>query len=481
MFMNAFTDLTWRKGLFNFLNDRAFNYYNADHLYSALQRAVNEDFPFNPVNVANIMRTWEFLPGFPLITVQRSENEISFHQERFFYDNRTSDSIWWVPINYASASSPNFGVTRPDFWMGTRNFQLQRQSAPKPWAATDWIVVNLQQTGYYRVNYDDSLWSSIIAQLNAPGDGFHAINSLNRAQLIDDSFHLARAGKIGFDVMMRIMNYLERDVDYVPWAMTNRANNLLNRWLTGTVVHENYRNFVLKNVDLLYGKLGVRNGLGDSRVDRYARAIAINLACQAGLPRCLNETSLELATFIRTQTPIAADLEATIYCNGVRRANLFTVAYMQYFMLTSSRPRQRNMVISGLGCIESPQILRSHLSFALEPFELSNNERSNILLSPVNNGDTSLRVMMEFIRDNYERINSFNPNQVAILCSNIAQRISSEPMYQEFVALISRMQLVGAITLNQSNAFRESARVILRWQDENLDDFIRFFSFVRSV
>jgi hypothetical protein len=211
-------------------------------------------------------------------------------------------------------------------------------------------------------------------------------------------------------------------------------------------------------------------------VDRYARAIAINLACQAGSQRCLNETSQEIVTSIRSQTPIAADLEATIYCNGVRRANLFTVAYMQYILLTSSRPRQRNMVISGLGCIESPQILRSHLSFALEPFELSNNERSNILLSPVNNGDTSLRVMMEFIREFYAKINFFNPNQVAILCSNIAQRISSEPMYREYLSLITRMQLVGAISLNQANTFRQSAQTIMRWQDENLDDFIRFFS-----
>ena len=476
MFMNAYTDPTWRKGLFYFLNDRAYNFYNADHLYAGLQKAVDEDFSINTPNVTAIMRSWEMQAGFPLITVRRLDNEISFYQERFFYGDEVSENIYWIPVNYATASSPNFAVTAPDFWMSTRTARIELQSAPKPWAANDWIIVNLQQTGYYRVNYDDSLWESIIRQLNAPGSGFTAINSLNRAQLIDDSFHLARAKKIGFGVMMKIMNYLEGEDDYVPWAMTNRAHNLLNRWLTGTVVHPNYQRFILNNVKLLYTRLGVRNVQNEMRVNRYARAIAINLACQAGSVSCLNETRQELVTFIRTQTPIAPDLEATIYCNGIRRANLLTVTYMQYFLLTSPRPRQRNMVISGLGCIESPQILLSHLSFALEPFELSNSERSSILLSPLNHGDTSLRVMMDFIRENYEKINFFNPNQVAILCSNIAARVSSDPMFQEFNSLLTRMQLVRAITINQANTYRSSARVIMLWQDENLDDFIRFFS-----
>lgn len=473
MFQNAFTDETWRKGLFYFLNERAYNYYNADHLYEGLQRAVNEDFPMVTPDVTTIMRTWEFQAGFPVITVERFENGISFNQERFHYGNETSESIWEVPINYASASSPSFAVTSPDFWLSSRNMRVPLGSAPKPWTVNDWIVVNIQQSGYYRVNYEDGLWDLITRQLN--GNGFEAIHLLNRAQLIDDSFHLARAGRIGFDVMMGIMNYLERETDYVPWAMMNRANTLLNRWLTGSSVHFNYQGFMIKNIERIYDKLGVRIVENELRVDRYGRAIAINLACQAGSMRCLAETATELQSSIRTGTPIAPDLEAAIYCNGIRRAPLFTVAFMQFKLLTSMRQFQRNTIISGLGCIENAQLLRSHLSFALEPFELSNSERSSILLSPVNHGESSLRVMMDFIRDNHVEINLINPNQVATLCSNIAARVSSEQMFNEFDSLLVNLLARSVINLNQAIAFRSTARIILQWQAENLDDFIRFF------
>jgi aminopeptidase N len=475
MFQNAFTDATWSKGLFYFLRARQYNYYNAEHLYQGLQRALSEDFPFNTPNVATIMRTWEFQAGFPLISVTRFENEISFRQERFFYGNEVSASLWWVPINYVTASSPNSSVTTPDFWFSTRDLRIQRESAPKPWSANDWIVVNIQQNGYFRVNYDNSLWNTITRQLNAPGSAFEAIHYLNRAQLIDDSFHLARAGRIGFDVMMGIMNYLERETDHVPWAMTNRANTLLNRWLTGSVVYADYQRFVRKNVQRVYDKLGVRIVKDELRVDRFTRAIAISLACQAGSTKCLTETTQELQNMFRTGTPVAPDLEAAIYCGGVRRANLMTLAFMQYHLLTSNRQFQRNTIITGLGCIENKQILRSHLMFALEQFELTNSERASILVSPVNNGETSLRVMMTFIQENFERINLINPNQVSNLCANIAARVSSEPIFEEFNDFLVYLQISGVISGNQANNFRSSARVILQWQERNLNDFIRFF------
>ncbi|KAK7498964.1 hypothetical protein BaRGS_00009773, partial [Batillaria attramentaria] len=52
-----------------------------------------------------------------------------------------------------------------------------------------WILANIQQYGYYRVNYDPQNWNALIKQLIKDHT---VIPPVNRAQIIDDAWNLAR-------------------------------------------------------------------------------------------------------------------------------------------------------------------------------------------------------------------------------------------------------------------------------------------------
>lgn len=53
---------------------------------------------------------------------------------------------------------------------------------------------------------------------------------LNRAQLIDDSFNLARAGKLNLTVPLKLTGYLEKEDDVVPWySAMNGLDYVLDR------------------------------------------------------------------------------------------------------------------------------------------------------------------------------------------------------------------------------------------------------------
>lgn len=68
--------------------------------------------------------------------------------------------------------------------------------------------------GFYRVNYDEENWRSLIEHLkNNPVD----ISVLNRAQLIDDSFNLARANKLHYSIPFQLSLYLKIENDVIPW------------------------------------------------------------------------------------------------------------------------------------------------------------------------------------------------------------------------------------------------------------------------
>lgn len=68
---------------------------------------------------------------------------------------------------------------------------------------------------------------SLIKQFN---DSPKEIHILNRAQLIDDSFSLAKAGLLNYKIPMSFTQYLEKEDDIIPWfSAMDSLNYVLNR------------------------------------------------------------------------------------------------------------------------------------------------------------------------------------------------------------------------------------------------------------
>jgi aminopeptidase N len=64
------------------------------------------------------------------------------------------------------------------------------------------------------VNYDNENWMALINQLNNTPTEIHV---LNRAQLISDSFNLARAGQLNYTVPLELTKYLKNENSTTPW------------------------------------------------------------------------------------------------------------------------------------------------------------------------------------------------------------------------------------------------------------------------
>lgn len=47
-----------------------------------------------------------------------------------------------------------------------------------------------------------------------------AINVINRAQIMNDAFNLARANLLDYDIVLNLTQYLERESEYLPWSTT---------------------------------------------------------------------------------------------------------------------------------------------------------------------------------------------------------------------------------------------------------------------
>ncbi|KAL6260340.1 hypothetical protein P5V15_007871 [Pogonomyrmex californicus] len=231
MLQHIVTDDVFRYGIILYLNTHKFRSATSDDLWVALQDALDKkSLPHNNYKIKEVMDTWIKQKTYPLVNVTRNytTGEVIISQRsstvKVIISQRSSnlkkrvetkyvndDSIkWWVPVTFATQTNPDFSNTSPRYWLKPQDQNISFQID-----TNDWIIVNLQQTGYYLVNYDYTNWQRIARYLNS--EEYTKIHVLNRAQIIYDAFiHLVK-DQLDASIFINITNYLSRETDYVAW------------------------------------------------------------------------------------------------------------------------------------------------------------------------------------------------------------------------------------------------------------------------
>ena len=68
----------------------------------------------------------------------------------------------------------------------------------------DWVKLNADQLGFYRVNYPPQMWAALAAAASR-GGGDQGLGPIDMAGLVEDSFALAEAGEIGIGTHLELL------------------------------------------------------------------------------------------------------------------------------------------------------------------------------------------------------------------------------------------------------------------------------------
>lgn len=266
-----------------------------NNLYDIMQRQVNSVNISLPTSVKEVLDSWINIPGYPVIKLTRHYGDssvVTIVQRRFVPDMKNTSSAEWpkqyIPVTVSSKESPNFNSTVPSLWLNPNapNVSYTIQPAVSPGS---WIIVNNQEMGFFRVNYDRSNWMLLKNALARPN--FDNIPVLNRAQLIDDSFNLAKSGERTFDIAFGVLNYLRAERDFIPWRTASRSLAYLERMLRGQPNHQLLSLFIQNITKSVYNLIPITQNLTD-HVTRLQRLDVGAIACKAGLLKCVNEAKL---------------------------------------------------------------------------------------------------------------------------------------------------------------------------------------------
>ncbi|KAJ8664405.1 hypothetical protein QAD02_006067, partial [Eretmocerus hayati] len=238
MMQHFMTEPVFQRGLQNYINEEKETSVDSDDFFQLIDEVASRENPSmaaqRPGNLTEIMDVWVNRAGYPLITVTRNytDNTVYFEQECFIASHMNTSvnctNTWNVPINYATTGDTNFNNTAAQFWL-IETFKEQAVNV-KP---EQWIILNKQVTGYYRVNYDEKNWLLIIEHLKTSRESIRAVN---RAQLYSDALALVKAGRLNYTIVLGLASALKRETNHNVWAV---AVELL-LWLRNELLYTQY-------------------------------------------------------------------------------------------------------------------------------------------------------------------------------------------------------------------------------------------------
>nr|XP_012228304.1 PREDICTED: LOW QUALITY PROTEIN: aminopeptidase N-like [Linepithema humile] len=283
MLHHIMTDKLFRNGIHLYLKTYQYRTATVDDFWTSMQAALDA---WNEENclLKMAMNTWTN-DNYPIVNVATNFKENSDinvivsqkNSNKFFKDK------WWIPITWFTSKSliHSDHSASGETWLHPDDTKVLTTIN----SANDWVIVNANRTGYYRVNYDNQNWQRIGNFLNS--SHYKQIHVLTRAQLIDDAFHLMVAQKLKSRVFWKFTNYLSQETDYIAWyPMIKALEYMSSIFPFSNKKVENIKAHMVKILSALLNKIGYNEKSNRDNLTRCLREEATKWACILGDPLC---------------------------------------------------------------------------------------------------------------------------------------------------------------------------------------------------
>lgn len=129
------------------------------------------------------------------------------------------------------------------------------------------------------------LWQKIIEVLQTDPSKIHV---LNRAQIVDDAFNLARAGIIDYPQAFSILSYLKNETEYFPWyPAVNGFNFLLRLYGEDSDTGRKLMNFEVELLEGALNSVSVNNLNESDHIYSLKLNLVLNRACKLWDKSCI--------------------------------------------------------------------------------------------------------------------------------------------------------------------------------------------------
>ncbi|XP_066184231.1 aminopeptidase N [Sylvia atricapilla] len=467
----------FKEGLQSYLHTFSYNNTVYTDLWVHLQQAVENNSLQLPDSISNIMDRWTLQMGFPVVTVNTRTGTVS--QAHFLLDPTTSvdrpsvfNYTWIIPITWMTGSGQGNG----NYWLTkvtdtNSNFRVD---------SPNWLLLNLNVTGYFRVNYNQENWDQLINQLSTDHTVFPVIN---RAQIIDDAFNLARAKYVNVTLALDTTRFLGQETEYMPWEAALNNLQYFQQMFDRSEVFGAMSRYVKKQVTPLFQYYkNITNDWSNrpsGLTAQYNEINAISTACSYGVTEC-QELAINYLRQWRngTDNPVPQNLRSAIYCSMVATGGEEAWDFLWQKFQEAPVVSEADKLRTALTCSPHPWILNRYLEYTLDSTKIRRQDATSTINSIASNV-VGQPLVWDFIRGNWRTLfsqyggGSFSFSR---LITAVTQRFSSEFELQQLEQFKEDNQDIGfgsgTRALEQA---LERTRANINWVKENRATVLEWF------
>uniref|UniRef100_A0A8D2CV39 Aminopeptidase n=1 Tax=Sciurus vulgaris TaxID=55149 RepID=A0A8D2CV39_SCIVU len=422
---------------------KMFSYSNAeqDDLWRHFQMAIdNQSEIILPATIKTIMDSWTHQGGFPVITLNMSTGFMK--QEPFYLgkaENQTllaHNGTWIVPILWIKN-----GAIQSLVWLDKSSKVFPEMQVSD--SDQDWVILNLNMTGYYRVNYDKLGWKKLSQQLVKDPK---VIPVIHRLQLIDDAFALSKNNYTEIETALDLTKYLAEEDEIIVWYEV--LINLLTRDLVSDV--NNYdtypllKKYLLKRLSSIWNIYStiIRENVAALQ-DDYLALISLEkvfeAACWLGLEDCL-QLSRELFRkwMSHPENEIPYPIKNVILCYGIALGSDKEWDFLLNVYINTTKEEERIQLAYAMSCSKDPWILNRYMEYAIATSPFTFNETN--VIETVAASEAGRCIAKDFLVNNWQAVSErYGTQSLVTLIYIIGRTISTDLQIMELQQFFSNM------------------------------------------
>ncbi|KAK2704396.1 aminopeptidase N-like [Artemia franciscana] len=412
MIESVLGESTFQTGIRNYLQARQYQNVMISDLIFYLQEAAEENnIVFPDGGLEAVMNTWIYQKNYPLVTVERTQDgKAHLTQRRYVreqYPREYEEYFWWIPITYTQDFNDQSELM---VWMQDSNDPLVIDNL-----STDkFLILNVGQKGYYRVNYDDGNWLLIADSLRT---NIEVIPLINRAQIVDDALNLAKQGYLNYSIAMSQTRFLVNEREWLSWQAFDANFVFLDNLVSGLGAYNNFRVYVLNLVEPLYNELTFDEDTDEELLDTYSRVIAVKWACKYGLSNCVESAANVYDEWIASDglngEIISPNLKSSILCTAIQNGDS---ADFNSAVSIMRETEEKATIASALACTIDSVLLDNLLGWTItdvdSPIPKGSGTTTDAIYRNLANNPVGRIQAFNFITDHWLDVSNFYSSSV---------------------------------------------------------------------
>ncbi|ONK80890.1 uncharacterized protein A4U43_C01F22890 [Asparagus officinalis] len=405
MLQNYLGAACFQRSLASYIKRFACSNAKTEDLWTVLEEESGEP-------VKTLMDSWTKQKGYPVVHVNVRERVLEFEQSQFLSSGSTGDGQWIVPVTLCCgsySSQKKFLLSAKHEKLDLTEF-INSSNADSNLVGTGnqqsgrhfWIKCNVDQTGFYRVKYNDELAAGLRHAIESK-----QLSAMDRFGILDDAYSLCMAGKQTLSSLLSLMAAYREEVDYTVLSLVITISRKIVNVAADAVPEllNDIKQFFINLLQFPAERLGWDSKEGEGHLDMMLRGELLVALAELGHDVTQHEALRCFGVYLddRNTSLLPPDTRKAAYVAVMQAVNSMDKSGYENLLKVyreTDLSQEKTRILSSLASCLDPEVVRDVLNFLLSP-EVRNQDAIFGLAGVSREGRD---VAWTWLKDNWEHI-----------------------------------------------------------------------------